>query len=77
MRKIPTRCPHCGCTEAMTRERAMGPVHVYYDLDARTIDWSRMHDVICYRGGAILYCVDCGKRIGRIEDAVDFRDEYQ
>lgn len=72
---IPEACPRCGCTRAETRARASGPATVVYDLDARSVDYSAMHESLTYRGGSILYCAECEKRLGRVEDTEDFEEE--
>lgn len=46
-----------------------------YDLAYRTVDYSAMHADLTYRGGAIIYCQNCGKRLGRVEDAGDFEED--
>lgn len=71
---IPQKCPGCGCTHASTRAVPVGTVSVLYDLEERTADYSIMYDGLRYRGGSILYCEECGRRIGRVEDAGDFED---
>lgn len=71
---IPEACPRCGCTRAETHARASGPATVVYDLDARSVDYSTMHESLTYRGGTILYCQNCGRRFGRVEDAGDFNE---
>lgn len=75
MAAIPKACPKCGDTRAETRGRASGAVYVVYDLDDRTVDLSMMYDDVDVRGGTILYCQGCGKRLGRVEDAGDFRKD--
>lgn len=72
--KIPSACPRCGCTRAYTRERPVGSVQVQYDLKSRTYDCDGMFDNLDFRGGSILYCCDCDKRIGRKEDAEGFHE---
>lgn len=72
--RIPTECPYCGCTDAYEKSTAKGRVNVRYDLSERTVDYSSMWDGIEIVNGKLLYCMDCGKRIGKIEDATDFRN---
>lgn len=72
---IPSACQKCGCTTATTKAQAGGAVRVMYDLAYRTVDYSAMHADLTYRGGAIIYCQNCGKRLGRVEDAGDFEED--
>lgn len=72
---MPEACPRCGCTRAETRARASGTVTVVYDLDARSVDYSTMYESLTYHGGNILYCAECDKRLGRVEDTEDFEEE--
>lgn len=75
MPEIPEACPKCGGTEAITKGSASGPISVSYDLADRTVSYRDMHESITYRSGTILYCQSCGKRLGRVEDAGDFRED--
>ncbi len=72
--KIPTECPHCGCTEAYEKSRPEGRVNIRYDLAGRAIDFSCMWGSLTTTAGKYLYCMDCGRRIGRVEDATDFKN---
>lgn len=72
---VPRECPRCGCTNAVTRGRASGPVQVFYDLEARTVDYSAMYESLTYRGGVVLYCKGCGRRLGGVEDVGDFESD--
>lgn len=72
--KIPDACPLCGSTDAITRERPIGTVSVRYDLESRTFDCDGMFEGLDFRGGSVLYCDECGKRLGRREDAEGFRE---
>lgn len=74
-KSIPTECPHCGCSSTYTRERVEGSVIVVYDLGKRKIDYSSMYKNLQTTGGKLLYCSNCDKRIGRVEDAIDFYGE--
>lgn len=73
-RMIPTRCPRCGCTEAEQRFRLTGGGRAIYDLEERTADYTVLHDSIGYAGGTVLYCRDCGRRLGSVDDARDFSE---
>lgn len=55
--------------------RASGPVRIAYDLADRTIDCSEMYEHLQHSGGTILYCDECGKRLGRTDEACDFEED--
>lgn len=73
-RMIPAKCPKCGCTEAVQRFRLVGSGVATYDLETREISYEYLHDCIKYCGGTVLYCSECGRRLGSISDAYDFKE---
>lgn len=73
-RMIPTRCPKCGSTEAVQRFRLCGTGVAVYDLEAREANFEHLHDNVKYCGGTVLYCKECGRRLGSIDDAYDFKE---
>lgn len=73
-RMIPGKCPKCGCTEAEQRFRLAGAGVATYNLETREISFEHLHDNIKYLGGTVLYCSECGRRLGSIDDAYDFKE---
>ena len=73
-RMLPTRCPRCGCATAVQRFRLTGTGPVFYDLENRTFDAQYLHDSVNYIGGTVLYCSECGRRLGSIDDAYDVKE---
>lgn len=73
-RMLPTKCPRCGCATAVQRFRLTGTGPVFYDLESRTFDAQCLHDSVKYIGGTVLYCNECGQRLGSISDAYDFKE---
>lgn len=73
-RMIPAACPRCGCSEAEQRFRLTGTGVATYNLDTREINFAHIHDSIKYVGGTVLYCSECGRRLGSISDAYDFKE---
>lgn len=75
MSELPKACPHCGCTEAYGLENPVGKVSVNYDLENRVVSFDGMWDGLTTEPLKYLHCVQCGKRIGRYEDAAGFRPD--
>lgn len=73
-RILPTKCPRCGCATAVQRFRLTGAGAIFYDLEERTFDAQCLRDSIKYVGGTVLYCSECGRRLGSISDAYDFKE---
>ena len=73
-RMLPARCPRCGCATAVQRFRLTGTGSILYDLEERTFDPRCLHDSAKYIGGTVLYCNECGRRLGLISDAYDFKE---
>ena len=73
-RMLPARCPRCGCATAVQRFRLTGTGSILYDLEERTFDAQCLHDSVKYIGGTVLYCNECGRRLGSISDAYDFKE---
>lgn len=73
-RMIPGKCPKCGCMEAEQRFRLAGAGVATYNLETREISFEHLHDSIKYCGGTVIYCGECGRRLGSISDAYDFKE---
>lgn len=73
-RMLPAKCPRCGCATAVQRFRLTGTGAIFYDLEERTYDAQCLHDSVKYVGGTVLYCSECGRRLGSISDAYDFKE---
>lgn len=73
-RMIPAMCPKCGSTGAVQRFRLCGTGVAVYDLETRGISFEHLHDNVKYCGGTVLYCSECGRRLGSIDDAYDFKE---
>ena len=73
-RMLPTKCPRCGCATAVQRFRLTGTGAIFYDLEERTFDAQCLHNSIKYCGGTVLYCSECGRRLGSISDVYDFKE---
>lgn len=74
-RMMPTTCPRCGCATAVQRFRLTGTGAIFYNLEERTFDAQCLHDNVKYVGGTVLYCSECGRRLGSVEDAYDFKED--
>lgn len=69
---IPKKCPRCGSTSAYTKEVPVGTCYVYYDLEKTEVeDASSMYESLSSRGGTVLYCYGCGKRLGPSAEFVE------
>lgn len=73
-RMLPAKCPRCGCATAVQRFRLTGTGAIFYDLEERAYDAQCLHDSVKYVGGTVLYCSECGRRLGSISDAYDFKE---
>lgn len=68
MNSIPDKCPKCGCEYAISKERVSGTAITSYNLITHEADFSAIHDLLDYHGGTILYCWECGRKLGKTKD---------
>jgi hypothetical protein len=64
-----TECKFCGSPEGYyTKWSVYGSVVFGFTFDGEELDNDENHDLIHYRGGDIAYCINCDKRLGRVEE---------
>ncbi len=63
-----TACPKCGSDIGFyTKEQAHGPIRYEYSFDGEEVDNGSMYEFLHYTGGEYAYCLNCDKRIFKIE----------
>ena len=64
------RCPRCGSDEGYyTKDYLYGRSSFNYNYDGTESDNSGMYDGLNCKSGNIAYCINCGKRLFRLEEA--------
>lgn len=65
-------CPHCDSEDIFyIKTRIYGSAETYFNADgsyAMEGENSALHDSLDYKYGKILYCGNCNKGVGRVED---------
>lgn len=63
------KCKYCNSSEGYyTKERVSGTVIIIYRFDGEEADNGDMYDGVRYHGGKIAYCINCDKKLFRIEE---------
>lgn len=65
-------CPHCDSEDIFfIKTQIYGSVETFFNADGSyAMDGANtaLHDDLDYKYGKILYCGDCRKRVGKVED---------
>lgn len=72
MAKLPllselTECPHCGCEEVYTRQKASGHVTWRQRFDGKECDNGEMYTGLCIYPSIWVYCACCEEKIARMD----------
>lgn len=63
------RCPNCGGTTIVIKQRILGYGEYYVDLETEEIEASELHSGLTYRNtGKWVTCADCGRRLFKVDD---------
>lgn len=61
-------CPNCGSEHYYVKMNFSGSGNFNYRFDGKEADNSEMHDGIRYSYGKFAYCVECNKRLFKVDD---------
>jgi hypothetical protein len=62
------KCPYCGSDDGYyTKEQVHGPIQYMYNFDDTETDNSEMYNGLILTGGKYAYCINCDKRLFRME----------
>ena len=67
-KKIPGKCPKCGCTDAFISGSVSGRWEIALNLEERTVDSEEMYEGVRCHGGVLVHCNRCNYTLGRVED---------
>lgn len=63
------KCPKCGETWFVVRQRISGIGEYYVDLESGEIEATELHSGLQYKNtGKYAICAKCGKRLFKIDD---------
>ena len=67
-----TKCPKCGGTMFRVKQRISGYGEYYVDMQTGEIESTELHSGLQYTNvGKWAVCVDCGKRLFKIDDSLN------
>lgn len=66
-----TECPHCGCEEVYTRQKAAGHVVWHQRFDGGATDNDRMYEHLNIYPSIWVYCACCEEKIARMDKGVE------
>lgn len=64
-----TCCPHCGYIEYYTKDYICGSTRYFHRFDGKDRYNGEMYDHLDHNQGKWAYCVNCDKRLFKMEDA--------
>ena len=63
------RCPYCGSDEEYyTKDYLYGSSYCYHCFNGAESDNAGLYDLIRHRKGKYAYCVNCGRRLFKINE---------
>jgi len=62
-------CPYCGDDQGYyTKEQVRGRITYAFNFDGSEAENGDMYDGLSYSGGKYAYCLNCDKRLFRMEE---------
>ncbi len=69
------KCPNCGGGTIAIKQYIHGYGEYYVELDTGEIDATELHSKLIYKNtGKYVICVDCGKRLFKVDDRLNVID---